>query len=164
MTDFALTTTPRSAADVDALRTGANATPYINLITAREFEGWIRAEQITFAYADSQIAGFGAWLRIDPAWIELGPYFISPDFQGQGLGRVLFNATLEATAGMNRYGVSKNDAMKRLFTRTSFTETPFAALPASVRWWVLRKLSPAKFPAMLRKYSSEPVSHYVLKA
>ena len=81
--------------------------------------------QILLAHADGRLVGCGFLRRIRPDAVEMKRLYVLPDCQGQGLGRRLIEARIDAARAMGLNdlyadAVTGNDDMLRLYERFGF--------------------------------------------
>lgn len=141
----------------------ANSSPFIGEIQLAEVQSLIDDRTIRFIYVDAVCAGFGAWIRINAHWDEIGPLYVSEKFRGQGLGKQIIKAILEECQqhGTSLYAVTRNPAVKHIFKKEGFHQISLLKLPLSVQIFALRKLTPRKLLRFLQKSHPEPVSQFI---
>jgi GNAT superfamily N-acetyltransferase len=148
-----------------ALLREVNASPFIGYLSARDLAA--RAEQgaIRFYHrADGPLLGFGAWQVIDDAWCEIGPFFVTQQARGTGVGRAMFDAIVgqQRTAGYHLYVVTKNDVVRYIFRAYGFAEIAGSALPRVLRGRMLATLSLRRVLAHVLKYRpGDRITHFV---
>lgn len=147
-----------------ALVDEANASPFIGSLSVEELTHLLRGGTLRFLYAADTLVGFGGWIPINAQWAEAGPFFVSEQVRGQGLGKRIIHEVIVQGArdGINQYAVTRNLAAKHMLKVEGFQEVRLVSLPAAVQLFVIRKVSIAKALRFIQKRYPEPVSHFAL--
>lgn len=158
-----VTDRPKSNTELAKLLDEANQSPFIGYISLDELQTLIDVQTIRFVYEDDVLAGFGGWITINSNWVEIGPFFVSERFQGQGLGKFVINLVVDECnqRGNNQVAVTRNPAVKYLLAKVGYVEVSFLQMPLSLQWYVISKLSPSKLLRFLQKPVKEPIAHLI---
>src|SRR5690349_5741122 len=132
---------PKSDADIRSLLDEVNRSGFIGEVTRREIDDYLRDHTIRFFYQDGMLVGFGAWQKIDAEWRELGPFYASDKHRGKGIGKLIVDTLVQLNADSSLYAVTKNPAVKAMLERRGFQKVSVAALPASIRSFLARKIT-----------------------
>jgi len=141
----------------------ANQSPFINHISEQTFQQLMNEGSLRFLVDGNEWLGFSGWLPINKQWIELGPFFISPDFQGRGLGKRLVEETVKLTRQQySLYAITANPAMAALLKKYGLTRKPLLQLPPAIWLHLLGKLRIGHLLQALSSHDDLRVMHFVL--
>jgi GNAT superfamily N-acetyltransferase len=155
---------PKRQADVLALLSEIQHSPFIGEISAEEIAYLLRANTVLFFYDGDTLAGLAGWEVIHAPWVEVGPLYTAKAYRGQGLGSFLFDTVeeMQRDAGHTLYGVTKNPLVKQMFVRRGYRQVSLWRLPRAIQLHLLRKLTLRKLVRHVRKLRfGDSVSHFV---
>jgi len=129
-------------------------------ITGYTKKEWAHFNTIFIAYYEQNFAGVCVNISINNQWEELAVLFVLPQFQGKGIGTLLFETGLHAilSEGKKAYTTSRNELVITMMKQQKFQFVPLKKLPLSIQFFNLRfVLSSYRIQEFFRKkmYSSK---------
>jgi GNAT superfamily N-acetyltransferase len=161
---FEVAPQPKRQADVLALLSEMQYSPFIGEISAEEIAHLLRANTVLFFYDGDILAALAGWEMIHAPWVEVGPFYTAKAYRGQGLGSFMFDTVEEIhrDAGHKLYGVTKNPVVKQMFAKRGYRQVRVWTLPRAVQLHLLRKLTLRKLLRHVRKLRfGDSVSHFI---
>ncbi|MBX3066566.1 MAG: GNAT family N-acetyltransferase [Anaerolineae bacterium] len=154
-------TEPRSTQELETILIEVNNSPHIGEITLEEMETFIQKNTIRFYYENEQFMGFGAWVIINAAWIEVGPLYVAQAARSHGIGRQITEDVIMQNKALNQYAVTRNPPMKHIFMQQGFRAVSLFRLPFVVQRFLVSKIRLRKLLRFASKRSPESVSHLI---
>ncbi len=140
----------------------ANQSPFINHISEQTFQRLMNEGSLRFLVDGNEWLGFSGWTPINEQWIELGPFFVLPDFQGQGLGKRLVEETIKLTREQYAlYAITVNPAMAALLEKYGLTRKSLLQLPPAIWLYLFGKLRIGHLQQALSSDGDLRVMHFV---
>jgi GNAT superfamily N-acetyltransferase len=161
---FEIAPQPKRQADVLALLSEMQHSPFIGEISAEEIAHLLRANTVLFFYDGDTLAALAGWEVIHLPWVEVGPFYTAKAYRGQGLGSFMFDTVEEIhrDAGHELYGVTKNPVVKQMFAKRGYHQVRVWWLPRAIQLHLLRKLTLRKLFRHVRKLRfGDSVSHFI---
>lgn len=154
---------PRSKQEAEQLIEEVNESNYIGHFSEDDMEELIESDSIRFFYdeADDELVGFGAWEEIDEEWVEVGPFFTRLKFRGQGMGRFMIDTVFELNRRRNLFAVTKNDLIRKMFTRHGFSTVALVDLPRAIILHQWRRMTLRRMWNLIAKFRFQRTSYLV---
>lgn len=152
-----------NTAELDAIIQEARQSPFLGDLSHGDLQRLIHNNTIRFSYVDGALAGFGAWIRVNAEWDEIGPFYFSKAYRGRGLGKqnVADVIDVRRAAGRSLYAITRNPAMRGILEGMGFAVVSLRTLPMALAIHAMLKLRPRKLIGFAHKPNPGPMAHLI---
>lgn len=147
-----------SKAEIDKLINGINNSPGFNNFIRKELQQYARNNELQSLRLKSKLVGITATKPINRQWVEFAVFFVFQQYRGRGLGKILWNNTLDSISQKNLFLVTANRRVKRLAREHGFIRKKFYELPLAVlRHFAVKRFKHRKISGFIKKIKTKQV-------
>lgn len=153
-----ITLTPPSKAEIDKLIVGINNSPGFNNFIQKELQQYSQNNELRSLRLKTKLVGITAINQINQQWAELAVFFVFKQYRGRGLGKTLWDNTLDSISQKNLFLVTANRRVKRLAREYGFNRKKFYELPLVVlKHFAVKRLKHRKISGFIKKIKNKQV-------